>query len=314
MTSQAPNPVPPTKRLAIDPARPLGEALGRAMRGILGYAQAQAELADRDLESAVHGYRKSVRRSRALLRLLRTLVPREEYDALAEELRGAMRETSAARDADVLVALVAGHERKPKTREALDGLEALLRERQAAVGSEGRIVRALREGSLQLAGVPARVEAHLPPDVDRRALRKALASSHRRARRGFQLARETLEDQDVHDWRKRVKELRYQLELIEPLTGELAAHQRLAELAEALGSVTDLIVLRDCALAHADRLPGQTTAHLIRRLEAKIQKRTRALLASAEDLFECKPKAFADQALSGVAAASTSGRLLSPRD
>ncbi|MBL4847768.1 MAG: CHAD domain-containing protein [Planctomycetes bacterium] len=311
MTSEAPSPVPPTKRLAIDPSRPLGEALGRAMGGIIAYARAQTELAVNDPEKAVHGYRKSVRRSRALLRLLRKIVPNEEHDALAEDLREAMRETSAARDADVLVALVAEHERKPKTQEALDALEALLREQQAAVVSEGRLVQALREGSRQLAGVPARVETHLRAQVDRRALREALASSHRRARRGFKRARQTLEDQDVHTWRKRVKELRYQLELVEPLTGVLTVHRRLADLAESLGTVTDLIVLRDCALAHRDRLPAETTEHLIERLESKIKRRTEALLASEADLFSRKPKAFADRVLRGVAA---SGRLLSPRD
>jgi CHAD domain-containing protein len=314
MTSAAPTPVEPTKRLAIDPERPLAEALRRSMAGIIRYAQTQADLVGQDAEKAVHGYRKSVRRSRALLRLLRGLIPNEEHAALAEELRAAMRETSAARDADVMVALVAGHERKSKTRPALDALEELLREQQAAVVSEGRISRALREGSQQLGGVPPRVDLHLEPNVDRRALRKAVADSHRRARKGFRCAQETLEDQDIHDWRKRVKELRYQLELLEPLTGELKVHHRLADLAESLGVVTDLIVLRDCALAHRDRLPQESTAHLIKKLEDKVRKKTEALLERAGDLFKRKPKAFADRVLKGVESASTSGRLLSPRD
>lgn len=314
MTSAEQTPVEPTKRLAIDPERPLAEALRRSMAGIIRYAQTQAELVGEDAEKAVHGYRKSVRRSRALLRLLRSLLPSEEHKALAEELRAAMRETSAARDADVMVTLVAGHERKTKTRPALDALEALLREQQAAVVSEGRIVRALREGSRQLGAVPPRVNLHLEPNVDRRALRKAVAESHRRARRGFRRASETLEDQEVHNWRKRVKELRYQLELLEPLTGELTVHHRLADLAEGLGTVTDLIVLRDCALAHRDRLPAEATDHLIRKLEDKIRKRTLALLEAAGDLFKGKPKAFADRVLRGVESASTSGRVLSPRE
>lgn len=312
MSDAAQNPIKPTKRLAIDPERPLAEALRRSMAGIIRYAQSQAEFVSEDAEKAVHGYRKSVRRSRALLRLLRGLIPAEEHAALAEELRAAMRETSAARDADVMVALVAGHERKAKTKEALDALETLLREQQAAVVSEGRITRALREGSEQLGGVPPRVDLHLEPNVDRRALRQALAESHRRARKGFRSARETFEDQDIHDWRKRVKELRYQLELLEPLTGELEVHHRLADLAESLGVVTDLIVLRDCALAHQSRLPEESTAHLIKKLESKVRKKTEALLAAAGDLFECKPKAFAKRVLEGVDA-STSGRLLTPK-
>lgn len=313
-TPDAPTPVEPTKRLEIDPSLALAEALGHAMSGIVAHARAQVDLAPADPEKAVHSYRKSVRRARALLRLLKGLIAPEKLRALAEELRSSMRETSAARDADVLVGLVAAQERKPKTKLALDGLEQLLRQHQSAVHSQGRMSEALRAGGEQLARVPRLVAASLPPAIDRAALRQALKASHKRAREAFGRAQLTLSDEDVHDWRKRVKELRYQLEFLEPLTGPLKAHTRLAELAESLGGVTDLIVLRDCALAHRDKLDAPAAARLIKKLETRIKKQSQALFEQAGDLFEIKPAPFADQILKGVAAASESGRFLTPRD
>ena len=312
-----PEPAPsaePTKRLEIDPSLALGEALALAMGGIVAHAQSQAALAPTDPEKAVHTYRKSVRRARALLRLLKGLIPKEELQALAEEMRAAMRETSAARDADVMVGLVALHPRKSKTRAALDGLEALLREHQSAVHSEGRMAEALRAGGELLGRVPAQVAGSLPSAIDRRALRGALKASHKRAREAFLRAQETLEEEDVHDWRKRVKELRYQLEFLEPLTGVLKQHARLAELAESLGEVTDLIVLRDCALAHRDRLDAGSVEQLIRKLEAKVEKKSKQLFEHTGDLFADRPSEFADRVLKRVGAGSASGRFQPPAE
>lgn len=308
----APSRSPGTKRLELDPGLPLAQGLEKAMQGVTRYAQEWAAKVDQDPEPAVHNFRKSIRRARALLKLMRNQLGRPRYEELAEDLRSAMRETSAARDADVMVGLVAAYPRKPKTEAALDALQALLEEQRRAVHSKGRLTRALSEGAQSLEEIPTRFGQSLPKDMHRGGLFDSLRAGHRRARRAYRRAQDGESDDDFHDWRKRVKELRYQLELLLPLTGKTKEHGRLAELAEQLGAITDLVVMRDCVLAHRERLdePGP----LLKKLEKKIDKQQRLRYAEAEDLFGIKPRVFARRILSGVERASASGRILSPKE
>ena len=51
----------------------------------------------------------------------------------------------------------------------------------------------------------------------------------------------------------------------------------------------------------------------LEKLERKVKKETEGLVSAQGALFECKPKAFAARVLSGVEAASRSGRLLTPK-
>jgi CHAD domain-containing protein len=308
---------PATKRLTLDVTLPLCAGLAEAFAKVIRYACDWSLRVEQEPEPAVHNFRKSIRRGRALLKLVAKLIPRADYDALAEELRGAMRETSAARDADVLVSLVAAYPRKPKTQTALDALQILLEEQRAAVHSQARLKKAMTEGAEVLRSVPARLQAALPATTCHADLQLALRVSHRRARRARRRARKSSEEDDVHSWRKRVKELRYQLELLAPLTGERPQHVALAALAEGLGEVTDLIVLRDCVLAHGERLQQrhQVDAEpLLLKLEKKIARRQQELIAESEALFAPKPAMFARRVLSGISPASSSGRMIAPCD
>ncbi|MGE0712692.1 MAG: CHAD domain-containing protein [Planctomycetota bacterium] len=301
-----------SKRLRVEPGLPLAESLTAAFAGVIRYASEWAARAELDPEPAVHNFRKSIRRGRALLKLVRGHLARDEYELLVEDLRGAMRETSAARDADVLVALVAAYPRKPKTAPALDALQALLEERRSAV-VQGRLGRAMREGAEQLGGLPPRLESLLPAELSLTELREAVRVSYRRARRARLRAIESRDDDDVHAWRKRVKELRYQVELLEPLTGHRPEHDLLAELAEHLGEVTDLVVMRDCLLAYEERLEGVNAAPLLEKLEKRIAKQQVLRLEEAATAFEAAPRAFARHLLQGVGATRESGRLIAPQ-
>lgn len=311
---EAPSRAPGTKRLELDPGLPLAHGLEKAMEGVIRYAQEWAAKADAEPEPAVHNFRKSIRRARALLKLMRNQLGRPSYEELVEDLRGAMRETSAARDADVMVSLVAAYPRKPKTAAALDALQALLEEQRRAVHSKGRLARALAEGARSLEEIPPRFGQLLPEGLHRGGLFASLEAGHRRARKAYRTAQGGESDDDFHDWRKRVKELRYQLELLLPLTGKTKEHERLALLAEELGAITDLVVMRDCVLAHRERLEETQPEPLLKKLEKKIDKQQRLRYAEAEDLFGLKPRVFARRVLAGVERASASGRLLSPKE
>jgi CHAD domain-containing protein len=118
----------------------------------------------------------------------------------------------------------------------------------------------------------------------RRSLRRAVAS---RA------------DVDFHEWRKRVKELRYQVELLAAgASVELKTREKaLGKLAEELGKVTDaLVLLRELERLEEDGAipPGAAWLDRIRLL---IREQSDTLLSGGTELFADAPRRFARRVL-----------------
>ncbi|MEV4420247.1 CHAD domain-containing protein [Patulibacter sp. NPDC049589] len=230
----------------IAPDEPLGEGLRRSARDQLeGAVDALEHRYATDPGKAIHDARKRIKKTRALLRLARPAVGREVARRENAALRAAAATLSAARDADVLVQTVddlatryAGHlpsttfeivrhelgdpgeERAtPPVADALDGLRAVL----------GRV------DSWPLAGAT---------DADVLAGEGvAYAAGHGDLPKPG--TRPTAEE--LHDWRKRVKDLWYhQLLLRSAWPAVLEAQAEEAHhLSEVLGDDHDLSVLRD---------------------------------------------------------------------
>src|SRR5688572_28087233 len=86
-TAVTPTPPEPVARLALDPSLPPWAALNAAFAGVIAYATAQVPRAEQDPAKAIHEYRKSIRRARALVRLVRPFVKGKQYERLDGELR-----------------------------------------------------------------------------------------------------------------------------------------------------------------------------------------------------------------------------------
>lgn len=286
--------VKPTRKLSLDPALPLAAGLERALAGVIAHALRCAERAEGSPEASVHSFRKSIRRSRGVVKLLRAHLPRRVRRRLEHELRAAVRGTSFLRDADVLLGVI-----EAVTAESGAGsptpLLAHLHGRRAQTHDPQQVAAALREGAATLATLPARFGAALAP-LGAGDLVRALRESHRRARRAWRRAACTRDDDAVHALRKRVKELRYQLELLGPPGGELEALPALGALAEELGAVTDRMVLREYLRVHARDIAAGT-APLEQHLDRDIAARVDAALARAAGPLGEKPKAFARRQL-----------------
>jgi CHAD domain-containing protein len=276
----------------LDELLPLRAGLGAAFSGAIAYAQAMAEAAGRDPVHAVHEYRKAVRRARAVVRLARPIVPRRAFSALNQELRQAVAASSATRDAHVLEAALEhlpGRSSDPARRAAREALEAIRAEQGSTQGAQ----RVLRHGAWTLNGLPARFFESLPRDVCWLDLESGLRGSYRRARKARAEAGRTGDFAAIHDFRKRVKELRYQLELLEA-AAELALkrdHQQLARLAQRLGTVTDLIALRRL-VAGRPELDSAAGRRLVRATDGRIALLLARELPRTAALFEKRPRRF----------------------
>jgi CHAD domain-containing protein len=109
----------------------------------------------------------------------------------------------------------------------------------------------------------------------------------------------TGENAEFHEWRKRVKELRYQIELLASSgSAELKRREKaLATLAEQLGKVTDLIVLQ-AALTEREKSGAVSEAPaLAEAIQAAIAARTRELIERGRGFFTESPGDFARQVL-----------------
>jgi CHAD domain-containing protein len=198
-----------------------------------------------DLVDAIHDARKALKKERSLLRLARaTLVPRERRHEAAV-LREAARRLSGTRDADVMVAAL----------EEFDGIGP----RQAFAAARAHLiaqrdserVRSLESGVAAVVAIDLRTARR---EIDELRLRRGgwaglapgLSRTYRRGRAAFKLASADPTPQNLHDWRKRVKDLWYHLRLLRPVSkptmrGQADETHRLSEL---LGDDHDLWVLR----------------------------------------------------------------------
>ncbi len=283
--------------LVLDDRLPLRAGLGAAFAGVIGYARSRANLSGGDPVEAVHEYRKAVRRARALLRLSRPVLPYSGYRSLNAELRRAVAETSAVRDVHVLREAL---QRLPlgkdaRGRSVAGAAQEAMAKRQPREGAEQEV---LRRGAWALRALPERFFRALPRDVSWSDLSSGLRKSYRRARESLEAAERSGQGADVHVFRKRVKELRYQLELFEAVGDwpPRREHRGLASLAQRLGAATDLIALSRFAFA-SDGFDAPQSQRLARAVDARVAALFERELPRARKLFRERPRRFAARSL-----------------
>jgi CHAD domain-containing protein len=232
-----------------------------------------------DVAEAIHGARRDLKKLRTVLRLHRDALGRKRYERLNSRFRDAGRALSASRDAEVKLATLDSL----VEREGLPGTEAvgtwrqiLERDRVAAADSpaEARAVEQainlIEAGREELDGWGLEGDRWKPVGA-------ALERTYRRGRRAMRAAERTGSQSDFHEWRKRAKDLWYELRLFGPSWPaplEAAAEEAHA-LSDHLGDHHDLALLRADL---AGRNLGEREAVA---LDAAIARRQEELAAAA---------------------------------
>jgi CHAD domain-containing protein len=272
----------------------LGEPFDEGSRRIAveQIERAQSSLHDKrgDQAIAVHETRKSLKRLRALLRLIRPAMGEQAFKAENSQLRDIGLSLSSARDRHVLLETVDKLERA--ARFGRKGLAETLRQTIAAANGEGtplgtrqalvRLAEAKKGlGDLHISGTGFEVVA---PGLER---------SYRRARRAFSAAYREPSDEAFHEWRKGAQAHWRQMTLLSrawpDYLGARAAEAR--NLSQLLGDDHDLAVL--IAFVHSDAgaaLHGEQAA-LIERAARQRQDELRLTARPyGERLFIDTPK------------------------
>jgi CHAD domain-containing protein len=228
----------------------------------------------------VHGFRKLMKRVRAIIRLLSD-ADGLECTFIEQTCRDVARRFSALRDLDVMLAALAARHDAPAYWPA-DLRQHLLAAREAELARGVLEQPALDEMTAQLGAADAAVAALALEHLSAGKLRRALERSHRKARRALHRCRSTLDDEHFHDLRKRCKRELYQRELLEAVMDLPHRHRtaRLDAVCKSLGEQQDLAVLRRTIAA-----AGALTPELDERLSDRRDRVRRRAIRQATSLY-----------------------------
>jgi CHAD domain-containing protein len=309
------------RQFALLPSEQLGEGLKRIALGQLELAAEQLE--GQPDSKAVHETRKALKRLRALVRMLEGALDGADFSIERGTLRDAGRRLAGARDAEVLVntldQLLEDAPPKLARRHGVTELRARLADERDR--ADARLLGDVTTRMQVLGELHAlRARVHVWPLADDAGLaqldagvRGIYQQGRRRYRRAADEKRHDAGGRQLHEWRKRVKDLRYAAEMLEreaPKNGRerkrvrrrrraLERQQqpihtiaaRADELGEVLGQEHDLAVLA-ARIAEGGLLRRGTA----RRLRRQITKRRRALrhraLREGERLYGRQPGRF----------------------
>lgn len=214
--------------------------------------------------SPLHALRKSVKKTRGLLRLLRPVFA--EFETENAALRDAAAGISALRDAEVMRLTLESLAALPGNTQAAEAA-ATMRAQLPPLSDTGPDHSALTRFSEEIAQIRHRAEHWKAHEKGWHAYAPGLELTLHQAQKRMKAARKTLSDSNFHRWRSRIKHHWYQARLLAPIWPEMMEPQiTIADrLGEILGEHHDLAVLRHAVPAHLpepesdalDRLIGQ---------------------------------------------------------
>jgi CHAD domain-containing protein len=271
--------------------------------GVRRIAGGRAETALEDLQgaaqggdpaSAVHAARKDLKKLRSALRLVRAEIGETQFQIENTRYRDAARQLSASRDAEVKLRTLAALGKR---------FEAKLPEK--AVGSWIKLLADERDELDRDTALAAQIAVAMGQiEIGRAEIRRwrlradswsliqpGIERSYKRGRREMRRVRTKRREADVHNWRKRVKDLWYQLRIVGRMWPALIDEtaDQAHELADLLGDHHDLAILRKDLKAR-ERVTDQKS------LESAIERRQDEILDDALQLgaliYAEKPKAL----------------------
>ncbi len=192
-------------------------------------------------EDGIHSARKQITRARATLRLLRPGLTRKKYRAENHRLRDAAKPLSAARDAAVLRKAIQKLQTGAFEADRMLANEQLRAHRDIAGG------RPINHSRRLLRQARARASGWHLGDHGWSTIGAGLRVVYRQGRKALKRANREPSDRALHEWRKQVKYLRYQVQLLQPLWRRplVALERELHTLSDCLGDAHDLAVLRE---------------------------------------------------------------------
>ncbi|MGA2244711.1 MAG: CHAD domain-containing protein [Verrucomicrobiota bacterium] len=271
------------------------ESPGRALRRVCQNhaGRALASLQKKKVPQAVHDVRREIKMMRALFRLTCGALRGKEHRKTARVMRLAAKPLAASRDARVtrwtFENLVKSKVRDfPNLRARLQ-THASRAERQLKDFDSGAVAKfILKQVCHQLEDLGLKRLGW--PDI-----RAGLEQSHARGRSAYELAKLKPSPENLHEWRKRVKDLWYQMDFLCPdwPSKTRALLGSLKKLGGELGRDHDLVLLGRFSQEQCG--PSSETARLQELIEARRKQCGAGIRQLGSRLYANEPKVVCDQ-------------------
>lgn len=271
----------------------------RGVRRILGewISDAAASLSKKRVTDVdIHDARKNLKKSRAALRLLRGALAETTFERDNAALRDAARPLSSARDSKVLSSALDDLVDQygfadPKQR--LEKFQRVLRKEQRHA-RQALTAAQLAKQRKALHEIGQRSNRWRMQGEDWQMLGGGLERIYRNGRKKLKAAAASRDSEHLHDWRKQVKYLWHELQILQPLwpgvIGELADQTH--KLSDYLGDDHDLAVLREKIISNADAFDGNDCGALLALLDRRRRQLQDKALVLGERIFAAKPGQF----------------------
>ena len=271
-------------------AKNLRTLFRRQIEGALRLTRSQEEPGD----TLVHEVRKHLKKARAVLNLVRPHIGGRAFRRQDRKLRDVGRSMKEIRDAEVrlqtmreLEDVTHHHYRSYQKIEAILAVE--LEDFHAAFGGwETGAVALLKRADELAAKWPI-------TGYTEKQLGRAMKRAYKSGRKTMAAARSDSSAANLHELRKRVKLLGYQVGIVQPwnhiVIGE--AHAELIDLGHLLGRVHDLIFLADrLRLERREKHWGKQDDELLATIEASETALRRDGIELADRFFAERPRKF----------------------
>jgi CHAD domain-containing protein len=278
--------------VALRANEPLGTGVLRVAEDLIESITDSSEPSSQEEAEYVHTVRTTIKQLRALLRLIRPAIGEAFFNRENARLRAAAQRLSSARDVEVARETLknisaSGETEKKAVAAALAGL-------QTEGTAPTDIHQALSEVRHDLEHTKRNLE-RLRLAGEWEVIEAGLRDVYRQSRKRMNTALQAGDDEAFHRWRIRVKNLYYELQMLEPVWPKRLNKMtsRLAKLQHKIGLDHDVAVLKGLLRKTPDAFGGtETVERLIHRLENESQKLRHALQPLGEAIFYKKPRRF----------------------
>jgi CHAD domain-containing protein len=250
--------------------------------------------------SAVHETRKAFKKIRAAIRLVRDAVP--FYKETNVFFRDQARKISAVRDATAhleTLHLLEKQYAKVLRKQAFAKIRETLEERRAELAHAAFVDNQHLESIAQALTEKMDEIRNWDITIDRyQQIRPSIRRVYNRGYRALHRARKTRRMEDFHQWRKRAKYLRYQLDMLHHLWPSVmeAWEDELHEVTDLVGTAHDCYELRETLLELAPSLLDDPAGLLLHALLDKQQQYLEEhVLLLGEKCYAADPDTFCDR-------------------
>lgn len=282
----------------INPKQTVPHEVRRIAAEKLDAVIAYLEDVDSDPNECIHEARKALKELRAAVRLVRDEVGRSTYKRENVSYRDAGRALSGARDAFVQIETVQALRKKYSDQLAQDAfktVEKRLKKRHKAELKETvrdedaveKVLDALHAARARIAEWPVESD-----DFD--AFRDGLKRVYTRGRNEFHHARKKPTTENLHEWRKRAKYLRYHVDMLQKVWPNVMEEleETLHDLTDVLGDDHDLAVLRQLLVDQPDLCEEETQQLILGLIDQRRAELQKVAWPLGQRIYAEKPKAF----------------------